>query len=77
MALPKELVDRISLASGLSPDDIKGLSPSSIRDHLTKKTGKKFRVLSMFPTIGRGNVLREGGVTSEQINKEVDAILGS
>lgn len=66
----------ISRKSGLTTEEIKKKSPEKLREHLTKKTGKPFSVTSLFPWIGRGNVLRDGIIDSTKLNKQIDALLG-
>ena len=60
---------------GLSVTDIRKYTPDEIREHLEKKNGKKLNFVSEFPTIGRGNVLRDGIVTKESLNREIDLII--
>lgn len=76
MVLSKKLLTGIANKSNLSIDEIKNISPEDLRRHLTKKTRKDFKVISVFPIIGRGNVLRDGIRSSKEINKETDKILG-
>ena len=60
---------------GLSVEEIRKFSPSELRRYLEKKNKKKFHFTSEFPVIGRGNVLRDNIITSEEINKEIDKLL--
>jgi len=60
---------------GLSAKTIREYSPSELRLHLEKKNKRKFSFTSEFPTIGRGNVLGDGIMTSEEINRDIDKIL--
>lgn len=76
MTLLEKVVANVAKKTGLTPDEIKKKSPEAIRDYLTKKTGKSFTVTTEFPSIGRGNVLRDGITTSSQINRDIDRILG-
>jgi hypothetical protein len=76
MSLLKKLMAGIERKSGLSSSEIKNTSPEKLREHLTQKTHKAFSVTTEFPKIGRGNVLRDGIVSSLQINRETDKILG-
>ena len=76
MALNEKIMAGISRKTGLTPEQLKKISPEKIKEHLTKRTGKKFKVTSLFPVIGRGNILREGIKTSAEINKETDRLLG-
>ena len=74
MTLLEKVVQNVSRKTGLTPEEIKNKSPEDIRVHLTKRTGKPFTVTSAFPFIGRGNVLRDGIVSTAQLNKIVDSI---
>jgi len=60
---------------GLSAETIRNYSPDKLRRHLEGKNKRKFSFTSEFPVIGRGNVLRDGIKTSEEINKDIDKIL--
>ena len=60
---------------GLSAETIRKYSPNELRLHLENKNKRKFSFTSEFPVIGRGNVLRDGIKTSEEINKDIDKIL--
>ncbi len=75
MPLSEEAIQRISKKAGLSPHEIRDLSPEKLREHFSKKTGKPFKITTEFPFIGRGNVLRDGLMSSEEINKTVDKLL--
>ena len=75
MALNKKIMAEISRKTGLSAEEIKNISPEKLRNYLTKKLNKPFKVVSDFPTIGRGNILRDGIKSSQEINLETDKIL--
>jgi len=60
---------------GLSAETIRKYSPDELRRHLEKKNKRKFSFTTEFPIIGRGNVLRDGIKTSEEINRDIDKIL--
>jgi len=60
---------------GLSAETIRKYSPDELRHHLEKKNKRKFSFTTEFPIIGRGNILRDGIKTSEEINKDIDRIL--
>jgi len=59
---------------GLSLSYIDRLNPIDINAHIEKQNGKKIEITSEFPFIGRGNVLRDGIVTHDKINQEIDKI---
>lgn len=65
----------ISKKLNLSIEEIKSYSPEEMRRYLEKKNKKKFSFVSEFPVIGRGNVLRDSVISSEELNKDVDRIL--
>jgi len=60
---------------GLSAETIRKYSPEELRCHLENKNKRKFSFTTEFSVIGRGNVLRDGIKTSEEINKDIDKIL--
>ena len=60
---------------GLSAEEIRKCSPGELRHYLEKRNKKKFSFTTEFPIIGRGNVLRDSIITSEEIDKEIDKIL--
>ncbi|MCL2800386.1 MAG: hypothetical protein FWD28_01325 [Treponema sp.] len=60
---------------GLTVEEIRKSSPGELRNFLEEKNKKKFSFTTEFPVIGRGNVLRDNIITTEQINKEIDKIL--
>ena len=60
---------------GLSAEEIRKCSPGELRRYLEKRNNKKLFFTTEFPVIGRGNVLRDSIITSEEINKEIDKIL--
>jgi len=74
--LNPKLLSNIAQKAGLTPEQIRSASPGELRNHLTKKTGKRFVVNTKFPWIGRGNVLRDGLEESSTINQSIDKILG-
>jgi ATP-dependent RNA circularization protein (DNA/RNA ligase family) len=76
LTLHKQLVKNISKKIGLSMDELNKLDPREIATYFEKKDNKKLSFRSEFPFIGRGNVLRDGIVTSTMINKDIDRILG-
>jgi len=61
---------------GLSLSDINRLNPIDINAHIEKRNGKKVKIVTEFPFIGRGNVLRDRIITHDKINQEIDKILG-
>jgi len=76
LMLHKKLAENISKKIGLNIDEIRKMNPSEIMTYLENRQNKKVLFNSEFPFIGRGNVLRDGIVTSDEINKDIDRILG-
>jgi hypothetical protein len=62
--------------SGLTVETIRRLSPEKIRQHFEEKAKKRLSFVSEFPVIGRGNVLRDNLIHSEELNAEIDTLLG-
>ena len=60
---------------GLSAEEIRKYSPGKLRYYLENRSRKKLNFTTEFPVIGRGNVLRDSIITSEEINKDIDKIL--
>jgi len=74
--MPFDTVEKnVESLIGLSADTIRKYSPSELRLHLENKNKRKFSFTTEFPVIGRGNVLRDGIKTTEEINKDIDRIL--
>jgi len=74
--MPFDTVEKnIESLIGLSANTIRKYSPSELRLHLENKNKRKFSFTTEFPIIGRGNVLRDGIKTTEEINKDIDRIL--
>ena len=65
----------VSLQLGISEEEIRSFSPQSMRNYIEKKNGNKIRFVSEFPTIGRGNVLRDNIITREEIDSQIDELL--
>jgi len=65
----------IAALIGLPIETIRMYSPSELRLYLEKKNKRKFSFTTEFPVIGRGNVLRDNIITSEEINRDIDQIL--
>jgi len=76
MKLCASLEQSIAEKVGLSIQEIRHKSPSEIATFIEGKTQKKLTFSSQFPFIGRGNVLRDGVKTSQDIDKDIDRILG-
>ena len=67
--------NNVEKITGLTLSQIKKISPEKFRSYLEQKNKKKFSFTSEFPVIGRGNVLRDNLVDSNQLNNEIDRML--
>ena len=76
MQLTKELEQVIARKVGLNIEQLRQTNPVDIAKRIEQRTHKKLTFSSQFPFIGRGNALRDGVMTTEQINKDIDRILG-
>jgi hypothetical protein len=74
--LKKKFFKTVQKNIGLSLSDINKLNPIEINTYIEKRNGKKIKITSEFPFIGRGNVLRDGIITHDKVNQEIDKILG-
>jgi hypothetical protein len=61
--------------TGLSVEDIRRYSPERLRAFFAHQNKRPVRIISEFPVIGRGNVLRDGLMDTETINGDIDTIL--
>ncbi|MCQ2336372.1 MAG: hypothetical protein MJ010_04230 [Paludibacteraceae bacterium] len=69
------MLSHIESLSGLSVAQIRSFTPEELRSHLENKNGKPFQYVSEFPVVGRGNVLRDGLYSREDIDRDIDKIL--
>jgi len=76
MSSRDKVLANISRKTGLSVEEMRRKSPAELRSFFNKKTRKPFSIVSLFPFIGRGNVLHDGLVSSSDLNNEIDKILG-
>ena len=60
---------------GLTKQQIMSYGPSELKEHIEKKSGKNMEYRSEYPTVGRGNVLRDI-ITTSRLNHEIDKIIG-
>lgn len=71
-----EIERGIERLTGLLIDQVRNMSVAELREYFEKKNGVKLRIVSEYPVIGRGNVLRDGLISHEKLNQDVDVILG-
>lgn len=57
---------------GLPIDKIQNLTIDEQRENTEKKTGKTMSFISLFPFIGRGNVLRDRTTSRQKIEKDFE-----
>jgi hypothetical protein len=65
----------IERLTGLSIAQVRDMGVTELRAYLEKKNGTKQRIVSEYPVIGRGNILRDGLISTEKLNEDVDLIL--
>ena len=75
MASYKAYLKNVETSIGLTKDQIRKKSPYELAKYFENKTGKKFKLVSKYPTVGRGNILWDRLISSDEINKEIDKIL--
>ena len=75
MKLSRALENNIAAKAGLTIDQIRKMPIEDLRTHFELRRGGPLKFVSEFPAIGRGNVLRDGLISSEELNAEIDRIL--
>ena len=63
------------LITGIPVSMLKELSPEKFRQYCENRSGRRFEFVSEFPSIGRGNVLRDGIISRDMLDKEIDRML--
>lgn len=76
MILPLKLVKQIEKKIGMKIEEIRNIGPDEFKKIQSRKKNKNLTFSSEFPFIGRGNVLRNSLKTTDDINKDIDKILG-
>jgi len=71
----QSIIQSIEKHTGLGITKLRNMGIHEIRAHCEKKHQSPTRFVSEFPQIGRGNVLRDGLLDTETLNKQVDKIL--
>jgi hypothetical protein len=77
LKLDSRVASGIASRVGMSIEEIRYRNPVEIAQAIEKKQGKKLSFSSELPFVGRGNVLRDGVITSAEIDREIDRILGA
>lgn len=72
----QRLLGNIEKKTGLSASELRKKSPEEFREYMTARTHKPFQVNTEYPIIGRGGVLRDSLASSQDINADIDKILG-
>lgn len=75
MLFQKKMENSAVRGTGLSIEEIRSYTPEEFRRYLERNKCKKLEIVSEFPAIGRGNVLRDNLKSSSDINSEIDRIL--
>ena len=75
MSLMDKIYNNLNRKSGLSENQVKNFSPEETRQYFENKTKRSLSIVSEFPVIGRGNVLRDRLVTTASLDKTIDSIL--
>ena len=66
----------ISRKTNLTIEQIRNTPLDELRAFLKANNTNSLRVVSEYPAIGRGNVLRDGIVSGSELNSEIDRMLG-
>lgn len=66
----------VAKSTGYTADEIRSLPLCELRRRIEKSKGTLTEIKSLFPIIECGNVYGDRLISREQINDEVDAILG-
>lgn len=72
--LKKSELERIEKKIGMSTQEIREISPGKLREKFAQKAHKAITIVSRFPVIGRGNVLRDQLMSRESIESSLDKI---
>jgi len=75
MSVYNDFINNVEKKTGLSIVEIREKDPCEMRNVFEKRFNSKMTITSEFPFIGRGKVLRDGIISHDKINKEVDKIL--
>lgn len=73
--LSNENIKHIEVITGLTSAQLRDFSPEKFRKFIERKKKKPLTFISEFPIIGRGNVLRNSLISTQEINSGIDAIL--
>ncbi len=73
--LMKNLINFVENATGVSVETIDRETLDESRARVERRTGKSMRIVSMFPFIGRGNVMSRKLVSRESIERDLDKCL--
>ena len=65
------------IVTGMSVSSLKEISPEKFRQYCEERSGTSLKFVSEFPSIGRGNVLRDGIISRDTLNSEIDRMLES
>ena len=65
----------VELLTGKTAYELRNTPINEQRRDIEARLGRPVRVMSHFPFIGRGNVMRDRVITREQIERDLDKIL--
>jgi hypothetical protein len=75
MSVKTKLEESIEILAGEAIEVIRSTPLDVWRKRQEAKLGHRLKFPSMFPTVGRGNVLHKGVLSQEQINEMSDEAL--
>lgn len=67
--------EKVEARTGLTIANIRDTSIEDLRSYFEQRSGKKQKIVSVYPTVGRGCVMRNF-VDRDTLNKELDKELG-
>lgn len=71
----REIESHLEKMTELTVNQIRDSSLEDFRAYLENRNKKKITFTSEFPSIGRGNILRDSLYNSEELNNEIDKIV--
>lgn len=77
MSYKENFICALVKTTGLSHKELLAKSPNELKEYLEQKNKKTIEVVSKYPYIGRGNVLRDRLMSRKKINQSIDKILAN
>ena len=75
MTMRERFEKNAEIITGMTISELRDASPGEFRHYCEIKSGEGFSFVSEYPSIGRGNVLRDGIVTRDALNLDIDRML--